>query len=472
MRPQRPRLADHVFARRHRHDGARIVVLHDTKRDITVRVAERAWTLVSGMDGTRDVDGLTAHVRREGVPIASDEIASFIDQMAAEGLLEDGPTDVAPPTRPTEPAAGAPRPVLAMPRFTLACDGRGTCCRFYPTVVFSPLEAARARARLPLVEDAGMIQRRAFTPLAGTDDRLLAVALVDGRCAYLEADLRCGIHRSGCAEDKPLGCRTYPARFVDDGTAIRVSPWLECPCVLASGERAVADGEPLTRAETSADIDPAIFIETLPERVRVGRAGDADRAELAATMLALSAIEVQDGAAALSSLAAALDTAGLGGAAAALTSPVAPNLASFRPALAAIRPRVERLAAEDWRSSSDLPRRLWSALLGAIDLLEAVPEEILAGPGAYQRAEAFYVRALLFGYQLVHTKGRHSAATLAHDRALRVVLARALGVVSSLADLDDPAFSQPLALVEAASRAYGIGGYLADLGTDAPPALS
>jgi lysine-N-methylase len=317
-----------------------------------------------------------------------------------------------------------------------------------------------------------MVQRRAFTPLAGADDRLLAVALVDGRCAYLEADSRCGIHRSGRAEDKPLGCRTYPARFVDDGAAVRVSPWLECPCVLASGERPSPEGEPLTLARSSAEIDPAIFIETLPESIRVGFAGEVGRAAFAEATLDLAAIEVPDGAAALISLGSALDAGGLALARAALEAPSAPSLEPFRPALAAIRVRVERLAAEEWRSAGDFPRRLWTALLGALDLLDAVPDEILAGPGAYRDVEAFYVRALLFGHQLAHAKGRYSSATLARDRALRIILARALVVVARLAELDDPAFLQPLALVEAASRAYGLVGYLADLGTEAPAAVS
>ena len=52
---------------------------------------------------------------------------------------------------------------------------------------------------------------------------------------------------------------------------------------------------------------------------------------------------------------------------------------------------------------------------------------------------------------------------LARDRALRALLGRALGVVATLAELDDPAFERPLSLVEAAMRAYGLSAYLRDL---------
>lgn len=458
--PARPRLADHVFARRHRHDGSRIVVLHDTKRDVTVRVAERAWTLISGMDGTRDLAGLAAFTMRRGVPLDAAEIATFLSDLAKEELIEDGPGTVDPPREQQSGADTPDRPVLALPGFSLRCDGSGTCCRFYPSVIFSPLEAARARARLPLVEDAGLEQHRGFTPLAGTDDRLLAVALADGRCAYLEADLRCGIHRSGAAADKPLGCRVYPARFVDDGAAIRVSPWLECGCVLASGIAGHLDGEPLTTAALASELEPAIFVERLPERVRAGDAVQIERARLSDLSLELADAKIGDGVAALLGLADALDAGRFDEARNALDSPPPRTIEPVAEALAAIRQRLTQLAAEEWRSQKDFPRQLFNALLGALDLVDAMPDELLRGPGAYREAEAFHVRALLFGHQLVHAKHRHSMATLARDRALRALLARALGVTASLADLTDLAFRQPLALVEACSRAYGLAGYL------------
>ena len=99
-------------------------------------------------------------------------------------------------------------------------------------------------------------------------------------------------------------------------------------------------------------------------------------------------------------------------------------------------------------------------MLGALDLLEVMPEELLRGPGAFELTESFYVRALLFGHQLIHPKGKHTMASLARDRATRVLLGRALAVTANLAELEDPAFRHPLALVEACSRAYGLVGYL------------
>jgi lysine-N-methylase len=460
--PSRPRLGDHVLARRHRQDGARVVVLHDVKSDATIRVEERAWIVISGMDGTRDVAGLAAYATQKGAPTKVEEVHAFLADLATAGLVEDGPASD-PPNARTAPPSSGDRAIEHLPAFTLSCDGRGTCCRFYPSVVFSPLEAARARARLPTVERAGLEERQAFTPLAGSDDRMLAVALVDGRCAYLEDDGRCGIHRAGSAEEKPLGCRVYPARFFDDGTTIRASPWLECTCVLRSGAAPTSAGDPLTGASHGRDLDPAIFIETMPARVRIGDDGEDDAARVATISRRLAEIPITDGVAALYSLGKALDEGGLDRAEAALLAPVRPDAAWLRPRLEALAPRVDRFGGETWRSLKDLPRQLAGALETACDLVRDLPDDLLQGPGAYRNAEAFYVKALLFGHQLVHPKGRLSMAAMAHDRAFRVVLARALGVVATLAELQDPAFSQPLALVEAAMRAYGLGGYARDL---------
>ncbi len=459
--PSRPRLADHVFARRHRQGGERFVVLHDTKRDVNLRVQERAWLVIGGMDGTRDLPGLVAFAVAKGAPSTDAEVEAFVTELAAAELVEDGVVVQADKGGSTGSYAGD-RPVLQLPGFMLSCDGRGTCCRFYPTVVFSPLEAARARARLPLIERAGLEQHLAFSPLAGTDDRLLAVALVDGRCAYLDADGACGVHRAGSAAEKPLGCRVYPARFVDDGQAVRASPWLECTCVLASGTSHEASGEQLTSAARGAELDPAIFVERLPERVRVGEAIEADTAALAELTLALTEVPITDGVAALWSLATALDAGGLDAARDALTRPSAPDAAVFSASLEALAPRIDRLAAETWRSPEDLPRQVATALVSACALARDLGDELLRGAGTYREAEAFYVRALLFGHQLVSAKGKRSMAASARDRALRVLLGRALGVVASMADLQDPAFSQPLALVEASMRAYGLVGYVND----------
>ena len=78
-------------------------------------------------------------------------------------------------------------------------------------------------------------------------------------------------------------------------------------------------------------------------------------------------------------------------------------------------------------------------------------------------AEAFYLEAVLFGHQLVTRSCRVPLTTSLVDRAARIVVSRALAVVAELGGLSDPAFAQPLALVEATIRAYGLASYVLDL---------
>lgn len=115
-------------------------------------------------DGTRDLDGLLLGAAREGAVASPEALGEFLARLAAAGLLEDGvaPTDDAPQE------VAADRPLDPLPGFRFACDGRGACCHQYATVVFSRLEADRARVVLPLVERGGERLERVFTPRSGS----------------------------------------------------------------------------------------------------------------------------------------------------------------------------------------------------------------------------------------------------------------------------------------------------------------
>jgi len=479
----RPRLLPHVLPRRHMSGTRRLVVLHDTDRLENHQVAERTWTVLSGMDGTRDVEGLAAFASREGARASVDEIRELVAQLAQQGMVSEGvprETDAAGPARApaassgrVAPADEAPRPLLHLPGFMLDCDGSGTCCRFYPSIAFSPLDAAAARSRLPQVADGGMHPERVFLPLLGNAAGMFAVALVDGRCSYLQEDLACGIHRAGCAGDKPLGCRTYPARFVDDGAQVRVAPWLECSCVFRSGVRKEPRGEPLiaTRLRSAADLDRALHLERLPEEIVIADGRRCTRAELVAWSDALARVPVRDGVASLLSLSLALRDHGVDieASRAALTCPAPPELVCFDAALQAVGARLQKLTSEHWRADRDMARITAVALYDASLLARELGDELLASPGRFAEVEQFYVHTLLFGHQLVHMRGLRSMSMLALDRAVRALLGRALAVVANLAGLEDPAFQWPLALVEATMRGYGVGAYMRDVVVEDPP---
>lgn len=475
--PRRPILLPHVFPRRHLTSTTRLVVLLDTEQNRSHPIAERSWRVLSAMDGSRDVEGITRRVRLEGGRVDPDEVAAFVAELAEAGLVGEAPEETSPaeaavlraplptPLPPEDPT----RALEDLPGFGLHCDGRGSCCRFYPTVAFTPLEAARARAHCPEVLDAGHVEQRAFLPIAGRDSSLLAVALTKGGCAYLEPGGACAVHRAAGAGAKPLGCRTYPARFVDDGISVRVSPWFECACVASSACGDPSRGASLVPAEarTIADLPPGVHVEHLPELVAVAERRAATRAELAtwSRNLAAACPSSLDGVAAYASLARVLSENGLDEAAsiAALREPVAPTPDDVRPYLSALRQRAERLAREAFRDPDDLARRSATALATACELAESALDELLEPAPTYARVEAAHARIALHGHHLAMGLGRHKTLAVAcFDRSIRLVAARALGVVARLGELDDPAFGEPLALVEALLRGYGLSAYLAD----------
>jgi len=469
---ERPLLLPHALARRHLAGDVRLVVIHDTDRLVHHRVSERTWAVLSAMDGTRDVAGLVAYAALLGVTVSDAEVLELVADLGENGLV--GERRAERKEAEAKPAASADLPIRQLPGFSFACDGKGGCCRFYPTIAFSPLDAARARSHQPGVLDGGVDETRVFLPMAGHARNMLAVTLVNGRCAYLQDDLGCGIHAVSGANQKPLGCRTYPARFIDDGEAIRVAPWLECACIFKSGTSPSDTGAPLldgTLTRRSA-LDPAFFIESLPLEVLVGSGRRASRSEVVRWADAVAEAPLgTDGVAVFLALSRALELYGLDASASrdALAAPPAATEGDFQAALLAFTPHAERFAAETWRAPNDLVRVTTTALSSSVSLLGSLADELVAGPGS--EAERFYVRAVLFGHQLVQPKALRPMSLLAFDRAFRLLLARSLAVVASLADLEDPTFQWPIALIDASLRGYGLSIYIRDLAVDASDAV-
>jgi lysine-N-methylase len=437
--PTRPRLAEHALPRRHLVEGVEMVVVHDARSGALIRMERRIWEIVAAADGTRDMEAILLAASRRGALRRASEVREVMAQLHEAGLLADG-IAYAPP------AAEVPgeRPLDVLPGFALTCDGRGGCCGTYGTVLFTPLEAARARALRPEVLGGGERQARAFTPERGGGDEegALAVALVDGRCAYLAADGRCGLHVLGGAEAKPRGCRVYPATFVDDGEVVRVSVGVECACVLASVGR--EGGAPLVPegARTRADLLPGTRVATLPESVAVTASTRVPRAAFVAwsRWFAERIDDAVDPIGFTWSSAAAIEAHGL-----ALAEPIAeaaPDLAPMVPALLD-RARARAVAADAWRAGADRSRQASHAILAAAQRI-AQPAGLSAAlhDGRSQKDERFYLRALVHGHALA---GEILVDAL-RERALRMALARAM------------AGEHTLALVEAMMRGQGLGG--------------
>ncbi|WP_437650230.1 YkgJ family cysteine cluster protein [Sorangium sp. So ce362] len=487
--PARPRLAAHVLARRHLVGEEERVILHDLRSGQLLQLGPREWVLLSAADGTRDVEGIAIAAAREGAHARVPAVQAFLAQLHAAGLLEaDDTGEDAARSAPAEgapasgaPASGAPaspapapeerdareRPLEVLPDFTLHCDGRGSCCRIYASILFDPEEAARARALRPDVLSGGARHELAFMPERGTwPCAASVVAMRDGRCAYLEGEGRCALHALGGPEAKPLGCRTFPVSFVDDGESVRVSVAVECACVLASAGR--PGGAPLLdpRLRVRGDLDGRIDVARLPDRAAVAPGVTAARAELVAWSRRLAAAAPPpDVAAGLFALADAVEAEGLtGGAIARFERPEALAPAALGPWLAALHGRAARRAREDaaWRSERDLARRA-TRWIAAATLALAEPDllgALLLAPVRAPDRERFYLRAALHGHRLL---GALPLSLALRDRAARLVVARALPVIVAGADADDPACAEPLALVEAMLRGHGLDAYAVEM---------
>ncbi len=460
--PTRPRLAEYVSPRRHQSQNEEAWVLHDERSGLAFRLGNREWGLLAQADGTRDLEGILAAAARSGTYARISALQTFLEALHEADLLADG---VGP--TPETPVAAPARPLDPLPDFRLICDGLGSCCRLYATVMFRPREEAVARSLLPHILDAGDHPERAFAPVSGSSPcGVSSIGFVDGRCAYLGSNGRCGLHAAGGTEGKPLGCRMFPALFVDDGHSIRVSPAVECACVLASvGVSHEGDSLVPNQVTSSDKLDPGIHIARLPDMILVTQKRYGSRDELIAwSRIVAQAPPSHDTLGIFLALADEVETWGLDPRAAtrALSSPRAADPESMRPALFALVERTRRRLNIDaaWRSENDLALRSIRWISQAATLLLAEPstlEQILATPPSTDEAiaEAFYLRAGAHGHQFV--LGDAPLAYALRDRAIRIVLTRAFSrVVGPDEHLDEPALRHPLALVEATLRGHGL----------------
>lgn len=377
-----------------------------------IALGEREWTVLRQADGSRDLEGIRVAAAHAGAPVRLDHLRAFFAQLAQLSLFD------AREAAREAPAVGRDVPIVPLPGYAFACDGSGGCCRQFDTVLFTPVEVARARALLPTLGSAGSQPGRVFLPEHGVSSELSVVTRVDGRCLYLDTDDRCRIHAG-----KPAGCTIFPARFVDVGDAIRVVPRLECACVFG-----VRSGAPLTDARRGSELPPEVFVAALPDAIDMGRRRVGPR-ELVEYFDAQSRrIDREPDLARFAwSLAEAIDGV------------------SAPPSFERARASVDRLSRAHvaWRAPSDLVR-LGVQWVG--DALATLGADL--PPPREPDDEALYLRATFFA-----TLGAGSSVEAAlRERALSMWIARA---VSDEARATSEA-AHPLAIVEFLTRGHGL----------------
>ena len=453
----KPRLSDRISARLHVVAGGRRVALHDSTAGRVALVGEREWSVLRHADGTRDLDGLVEMASRQSVRLSRGDAARWFDELIEVGLVEDPSRGPATPASCDEESVLAPsRTIRHLPRYGFRCDGAGSCCRIYPTTLFDEPDALRARALVPEVMEGASDASRVFTPARGsrglTTDQAgaafvgLAVAMVDGACAYL-GDRGCRVHEAGGGSAKPMGCRLYPAHFVDDGTEVRVTVVPECACVFRSANDPEATG-PLLEATTTDELPASAHIRRLAKDVLIDANVTWSRERYLAWHQRHEARIFRDAPTdavrellSLSSELAASHEAG--------ASRPGSEQQELDVELGELASRAKRHLdlQQSWRAPTDLslivPR--WIAAAVESPAIDSFGSTIA-------RDEALYLRAVVFGHLWLDGDG--SLAVELRRRAARVVVARRL--VSAARDAAGQAnaslLAHPLALVEAASR--------------------
>ena len=468
--PNRPRLADFAWARQHIVDGRELVLIHDQRNGEAIEIEPRQFQLLAAADGSRDLDRIMLAASRAGALRRSSELHALLGQLHERGLLADG-------ILPSEAvgASSSAKPVLTLPNYRFVCDANGSCCRTYGSVRFNRREAERARVLVPEVLDGalraagsapGPRPANVFLPLQGSKHDECACTMIDGQCCYLDDRGYCRIQQRGDGLAKPLGCRSFPATFVDEGESIVVSAAVECPCVLTSIGSGDGDGLVGEQVHCEADLESGLHIIRLPEAVQVTSDHEVSLAELRTWTAAVldGATPSLDTVAAFWSLAAAVDSHGLDPAAAqrALRKPRLPGSTELGPWLAALRAVTDdrNQGAQKWRSQHDRARSLhgWIAHAAAELVVTEKLESCLVQAPSYGDHESFYFRATLYGRHLAAYEAPLEPAL--RDRAVRLLLARQLGSLIDTNWRQDPAANYPLTVVEAMMRGHGLWAYV------------
>lgn len=423
-------------------------MLLDARRDRVVVLPASAWSVLCHADGTRDVAGVVAAARRFGATVDVAGAEALLDELEAlawlgdgapEGLLEGDAQAIAPDDR---------RWVREMVAGRYRCDGRGDCCRSYPTISLTPVDVHRVSAAM--ADDPMLAHRshRVFLPTVGSAPTpMRAIALVDGACRFLEHDGACGVHRHGGAAAKPIGCAWFPTRLVDDGVEIRAAPVVECVCVARPDPSAA----PLLPEIQACALPLGITLSRLPERVRFGGGREVDRSIAVAT---LEGIVARDPARALWTWSVALGQGeawcGVPEGAAIDASAVARRFGEV-----AERARIRAELESTWRGPDDMVCRRLRLLAVAAGMLAAPSVAALVveaeGDAALERHvldAAIFSRSVLVGEDVARAVG---------EVALQMWLARATAAFVG-EEHDVTLRETPLAAVAATWRAHRLGG--------------
>jgi Fe-S-cluster containining protein len=138
-----------------------------------------------------------------------------------------------------------PYVVLEGARFQ--CQGSGACCQNY---VFGPLddEDVAALAALPIAETFPRLAGKDVVVMKRMEGQDLRFLRSEGeRCAFLQEDMRCGLHARFGAEAKPKICRLYPHEYVITAEGVRIFDKGSCATFAVSARSGPSTADELPR---------------------------------------------------------------------------------------------------------------------------------------------------------------------------------------------------------------------------------
>lgn len=454
--PQRPRLADHVLPRLHVMDDSAHLLLHDNTRGDALELDPEQFAWLELADGTRDEEGVYLEASRRGLLRKRSQIRELFRLLHERGELAGGIAGEQRVPRFEE------RPIRLLPGLQLGCDGNGSCCRTYSSMLFDAEEVEATRD----VDPPGVTGRHAriFLPAFGTDQDIQAVATRDGACVFLGDDSSCALHPHG---KKPRGCRDYPLTLVDDGDQLWAVPVFECPCVERSFLREI-ETSTVELPATEAGLDAERPITRLETTFRLTADSRLDLAELRSW--------VERGLAQIPEATVRWDP--LHWLWSWAHDRENPPRTLRAPPSHAMAPWVQRLhtyatrrvQSATWRARGDRTRRLVEWMLrGSEVLLDPRQAQALLQPdhlpcettpssaeryARHRRAEWAYITCQLRGYQFAQGSGPLEAAL--EQRCVRLLLARAMLEHCPDASAGDPSRWSPLTALEALLRSESL----------------
>ena len=212
-------------------DHAAPVALYDPVLDRRVGLGAIGRSLLPFLDGRLTVPEVIARVAQTQPQRTQAEIEATIRSLMLLLCLEGTGPEVLQRAQAIRFRALTMEPDC-LEETRVQCQGSGACCQMYSLGPLTDADVARLESldlagQWPEVGPGPYVQQIQDVP-----GRFLKS--VGGRCVFLRADRRCGLHATFGAESKPIACRIFPLSVRPTIRGHRIYDNGECSSAVAS----------------------------------------------------------------------------------------------------------------------------------------------------------------------------------------------------------------------------------------------